>query len=194
MLFGLTRTPFVAAASQIQNVFVTNWPSLFKTKEQNLDTKGNIKIHEQGTANVNIVNTSPIQVQNVGGSPTPTPLQPEVIKVFDNQAIPTDPPTYSNFIDVQGYKKVAIFADTPVIHTTTGNSLCFLNTQVDASIDGVTDYVYTSVEGTPQIGVYNFSGHLFTPGFDITTPYLRLKSFANCDVSIPTTISLYLQP
>lgn len=49
--------------SKVFQVFVVNWPDMFKTQEQNLDTSRNIKVHEQGTANVNVINTVPIPVQ-----------------------------------------------------------------------------------------------------------------------------------
>lgn len=62
---GATSMGYVqAAGNQIQNVLITNWPTLFQVREQNLDTNGNIKVHEQGTANVNITNTVPIPVAN----------------------------------------------------------------------------------------------------------------------------------
>lgn len=53
-----------AAGDKITLVYVSNWPKLFKVAEQNLDTRGDIKVHEQGTANVNITNTAPIPVTN----------------------------------------------------------------------------------------------------------------------------------
>src|SRR6266702_3236802 len=45
------------AASSILSVFVTNSPTHpVPVQEQNLDSNGNIKVHEQGTAQVNVAN------------------------------------------------------------------------------------------------------------------------------------------
>jgi hypothetical protein len=47
------------AASSVLNVFVTNDSTHpVPVREQNLDASGNIKVHEQGTANVNVTNSS----------------------------------------------------------------------------------------------------------------------------------------
>jgi hypothetical protein len=49
----------VAAAAGMLSVFVTNDSSHpVPVREQNLDANGNIKVHEQGTANVNVTNSS----------------------------------------------------------------------------------------------------------------------------------------
>jgi hypothetical protein len=51
--------PIAQAATQVLNVFVTNDSTHpVPTKEQNLDASGNIKVHEQGIANVNVSNAS----------------------------------------------------------------------------------------------------------------------------------------
>jgi hypothetical protein len=48
-----------AVAAQIQGVLVTNDAAhSVPVREQNLDANGNIKVHEQGTANVNVTNSS----------------------------------------------------------------------------------------------------------------------------------------
>jgi hypothetical protein len=53
------REPLAWAAPPITSVFVTNdEASPIPAREQNLDANGNIKIHEQGTANVNVTNAS----------------------------------------------------------------------------------------------------------------------------------------
>jgi hypothetical protein len=65
--------PQVAQAAQgIADVFVTNDATHpLPTREQNVDTNGNIKVDEQGTANVNITNpTLPVTgTVNVGNFP-----------------------------------------------------------------------------------------------------------------------------
>jgi len=49
----------VADATGLLNVFVTNDSSHpVPVREQNTDANGNIKVHEQGTANVNVTNSS----------------------------------------------------------------------------------------------------------------------------------------
>jgi hypothetical protein len=60
VLGGTVLRPQVAAvASSISNVFVTNDSSHpVPVREQNTDANGNIKVHEQGTANVNVTNNS----------------------------------------------------------------------------------------------------------------------------------------
>jgi hypothetical protein len=60
VLGGTVLRPQVAAvASSISNVFVTNDSSHpVPVREQNTDANGNIKVHEQGTANVNVTNSN----------------------------------------------------------------------------------------------------------------------------------------
>ena len=53
------REPIAWAAPPIPSVFVTNDESSpVPAREQNLDADGNIKVHEQGTTDVNVTNTS----------------------------------------------------------------------------------------------------------------------------------------
>jgi hypothetical protein len=53
------REPLARAAVPIASVFVTNDPSSpVPVREQNLDANGNEKVHEQGTANVRVVDSS----------------------------------------------------------------------------------------------------------------------------------------
>ncbi len=53
------RTQVADAASAVLNVFVTNDSSHpVPVREQNTDANGNIKVHEQGTANVSVTNPS----------------------------------------------------------------------------------------------------------------------------------------
>ena len=80
-----------------------------KTDEQNKDANGNIKIHEQGTANVNIVNVSPIPVVQVGSGSATLPYK--VIKLFDNQTINQNQTLSSNFVHVEGYRKIALYVN-----------------------------------------------------------------------------------
>jgi hypothetical protein len=59
VLGGTVFRQQVADASSILSVFVTNDSSHpVPVREQNLDASGNIKVHEQGTANVNVTNSS----------------------------------------------------------------------------------------------------------------------------------------
>jgi hypothetical protein len=69
------------AASSVLSVFVTNGPSHpVPAQEQNLDANGNIKVHEQGTASVNVTNTTvPVHEQgtaqvNVANMPGAAPF------------------------------------------------------------------------------------------------------------------------
>jgi hypothetical protein len=56
-----------AVAGQISNAFITNGPANpVPVQEQRTDANGNIKVHEQGTADVNVTNSS-LKV----GSPAP---------------------------------------------------------------------------------------------------------------------------
>lgn len=51
------REPLAQAAIPIASVFVTNdAANPVPVREQNLDADGNLKVHEQGTANVNVTN------------------------------------------------------------------------------------------------------------------------------------------
>ena len=70
------REPLAWAAPPMPSVFVANDESSpVPAREQNLDADGNIKVHEQGTADVNVTNTSlpvapPPPVTDGGGSVT----------------------------------------------------------------------------------------------------------------------------
>jgi hypothetical protein len=70
------REPLAEAASPFTNVIVSN-PATnpVPVAEQNVDGSGNVKVHEQGTANVNVTNGSLAAAQsgtwNVGLSGTP---------------------------------------------------------------------------------------------------------------------------
>lgn len=65
VLGGTVFRQQVADAASLVNVFVTNDSSHpVPVREQNLDANGNIKVHEQGTASVDITNaTVPIHEQ-----------------------------------------------------------------------------------------------------------------------------------
>jgi hypothetical protein len=64
------REPIAKAASPIASVFVTNDASNpVPVREQNNDANGNIKVHEQGTANVNVTNSG-LSVKPQLASPT----------------------------------------------------------------------------------------------------------------------------
>jgi hypothetical protein len=53
------REPLARAAVPIASVFVTNDASRpVPVREQNLDADGNVKVHEQGTAKVDVTNSS----------------------------------------------------------------------------------------------------------------------------------------
>jgi hypothetical protein len=53
------RAQVAHAASSVLNVFVTNDTShAVPVRDQNTDANGDIKVHEQGTANVNVTNSS----------------------------------------------------------------------------------------------------------------------------------------
>ncbi len=79
------------AASSILSVFVTNSPTHpVPVQEQNLDSNGNIKVHEQGTANVNVTNTTvPVHEQgtaqvNVANMPGSQPFMKNETIVLDS--------------------------------------------------------------------------------------------------------------
>jgi hypothetical protein len=59
VLGGTVFRTQVADATNLMSVFVTNDASHpVPVREQNTDANGNIKVHEQGTANVNVTNPS----------------------------------------------------------------------------------------------------------------------------------------
>lgn len=70
------QEPLARAAPPIPSVFVANDESSpVPAREQNLDRDGNIKVHEQGTADVNVTNDSlpvapPQTITGGGGSVT----------------------------------------------------------------------------------------------------------------------------
>jgi hypothetical protein len=83
------REPLAWAAPPMPSVFVVNDESSpVPAREQNLDADGNIKVHEQGTADVNVTNASlsvapPTPITGGGktlgiGCPSDS-IQPEVI-------------------------------------------------------------------------------------------------------------------
>jgi hypothetical protein len=74
------RTDIAQATGLAQSVTVNNKPgNAVPVREQNLDGSGNVKVHEQGTANVNVTNSSltvaspaPITAGAIGvGLPSP---------------------------------------------------------------------------------------------------------------------------
>lgn len=97
--FIILRTPQVkAAVEKITSVFVTNWPELFKTREQNIDINGNIKVHEQGTVDVNVVNQGNSQ------------LQPKKVVLFENYQLSNgNANIISETVNIDGYKKMGYF-------------------------------------------------------------------------------------
>lgn len=65
----ILREPIAGAARLAQSVVISNTPDqAVPVREQNKDGSGNIKVHEQGTANVNVTNS--------GLSVVPLPLPP----------------------------------------------------------------------------------------------------------------------
>jgi hypothetical protein len=75
VLGGTVFRQQVADAANLVNVFVTNDSSHpVPVREQNLDANGNIKVHEQGTASVNVTNSSlsvaPSSISGGGGAVT----------------------------------------------------------------------------------------------------------------------------
>lgn len=53
------QEPLARAAVPVASVFVTNDAAQpVPVREQNVDADGNVKVHEQGTADVNVTNTS----------------------------------------------------------------------------------------------------------------------------------------
>lgn len=81
LLFGSTilgatllREPIAGAARLAQSVVISNGPDQpVPVREQNLDAHGNVKVHEDGIANVNVTNSSlavapPAPVTSGGGS------------------------------------------------------------------------------------------------------------------------------
>jgi hypothetical protein len=84
VLGGTVFRQQVADAANLVNVFVTNDTSHpVPAREQNLDANGNIKVHEQGTASVNITNatvpvheqgTASVNVTNSSLSVAPSPI------------------------------------------------------------------------------------------------------------------------
>ena len=96
-----------AAAEKLIAVVVTNWPDIFNVREQNLDENGNIKIHEQGTVNVNVTNSTPIPVSGDSGE---TKSEPKLIPIFENRSMSPAEIFQSDFINVEGYKKAIIYA------------------------------------------------------------------------------------
>jgi hypothetical protein len=79
------------AASSILSVFVTNGPSHpVPAQEQNLDASGNIKVHEQGTANVNVTNTT-VPVHEQGTAQVSVANMPGSQPFMRNETILLDP-------------------------------------------------------------------------------------------------------
>jgi len=104
------------AAAGILSVFVTNGPSHpVPVQEQNLDANGNIKVHEQGTANVNVTNTTvPVHEQgtalvNVANMPGSQPFMKNERVVLDAgqlfaskcDAVPASKTFAMEYIDLQ---------------------------------------------------------------------------------------------
>jgi hypothetical protein len=77
----------VADASSLLNVFVTNDSSHpVPVREQNTDANGNIKVHEQSTANINVTNTSAIPVHEQGTANASITAFPQATTVHEDGA------------------------------------------------------------------------------------------------------------
>lgn len=113
--FLLTNTRLVQAAqNQIQSVLVTNFPELFKTREQNVDSNGNIKVHEQGTVSVNVGNT-PLAVTVTNQATSSSQVKaPKTIRIWDSQTLGPSDTLESQYYDVEGYSKIALFVFAPI--------------------------------------------------------------------------------
>jgi hypothetical protein len=145
LMFRFTPVYGVAsmAADKLTQVVVTNFPDIFKTREQNLDANGNIKVAEQGTVNVNVTNAEPIAVTGDGSSETP--LKPKLVNIFDNRTMSPSENFRSDFIDVEGYKKAVLYLNVP-------HAMVY-GTQLDVAayftIDASTEY-----KGEPNIKTF----------------------------------------
>jgi hypothetical protein len=91
--------PVANAAQQVVNAFVTNDAAHpVPVQEQRADANGNIKVHEQGTANVNVAN-----------SVVPVEDQSSTSLLFQGVMTPINMGGQFQRIDVRGFSKVRIF-------------------------------------------------------------------------------------
>ncbi len=123
-----------SVAEKVRSVFVTNWPETFKTREQNVDNNGNIKVAQQGIVDVNIANSSPIQVSTDN-------TESKIVTLIEDKSLASGELFYSDPIDVNDYKKLSLYVTRPE-----GNYLMIARWQY--SLDGEKWY-YT--DPTPGI-------------------------------------------
>jgi hypothetical protein len=172
---AFTTPIFADTNTKLSSFLIANWPDIFKTREQNLDTNGNIKIHEQGSIEVHGPNGSPLPVQLSGVG-----LSTKIITVFDN--INAQSTTTSGIIDVDGYKKIGIFLNT--------DSYSFANVNLRFNIDGITEFT----GGNPMADV-TLSGpvHAKYTLVDVAGPKVKLYFNGGVDPA-NATVRLYLIP
>jgi hypothetical protein len=122
VLGGTVFRQQVADAASVLNVFVTNNSSHpVPVREQNLDAQGNIKVHEQGTANVNVTNSSLSVAQpapvtaggtSVGFASSSTISQSGTATALSIHFTPATGSTIALKLDFQG-NTVAVFDGPP---------------------------------------------------------------------------------
>jgi hypothetical protein len=188
VVMGLVAKPASAELSKL--VEVTNWPSLFNTREQNVDGNGHIKVHEQGTVDVSLKNTDPIAVTTVAKAP-------KTVKVLDNVTLQrpvdgNDPAAMiSEPIDVEGYSKVVAFAEST-------NSPATPQIQLVYSVNGDVSASGTAYGSTAT----NFSVSSLAKASQVSTvagPKVQVRaaygSFSfNYPNSSQVSVTLYLMP
>jgi hypothetical protein len=170
-----------AVAASVQSVIVANPASNpAQVHETNTDTNGSIKVHEQGTANVNVTNTAAVPVSgtvsvgnlpatqpvsgtvNVGNFPADFPAAPttDVVQNTSGHAPANGIYTVLNEPDARAYRAVTIYLR---LGTASGSGQqCSVETFDPAGHDYLVDSF--------QTGTSNF----FTKSYDPAPPRLAV--------------------
>jgi hypothetical protein len=153
-----------AVAAQISSVIVTNDAAhAVPVRDQNTDANGNIKVHEQGTASVNVTNTT-LAVHDLNT----TQGTNFTINGFSDQAI-----------DVSGYKQIRIMAS---------GGTCDPNATANfgiIAVEGGHDFLLGT---TP-----NLCGQIYSQVFDVPGRTIEIgcsTGFSFCDgqFSVPVVV------
>ena len=165
-------------------------PAAQPVREQNLDTGGRIRVHEQGTANVN-VNNLPIDGQGnvkVAGLVAQSPAVGRLATVASNVTVPISTVFTSPYVATADCRRIALFTEM--------NGADSLVVYALVSPDGTTSFgkVRGDRTGDLQHGTWHFGS--FSYAGDFPVPPWTAFEFDNISGSTLTVVNatLYCLP
>jgi hypothetical protein len=142
---GMAGNPFDERASAAPPVKEET-----KVREQNLDANGNIRVHEQGTVNVNVVSSGPVGPEGM------------LVTLFDNEPFGASETKSSPWVGVAGCREFEVFINAGV--ASDGNQALW-------SPDAVTSIAGPKFSGSGldsnPTNAFSFSGFAPYAGFQL---------------------------